>query len=93
MAILTRMRISSDPDELLRRKQEVIDPVAKELAGANGAIGPGGQDRGRPADREPLGERGGMEKVAAEVGRNAHEAGMPEPSDWQQYDLVQHERP
>jgi hypothetical protein len=47
MAMLAMMRISSDPDELLRRKQEVIDPVAKELAGANGAIEPGGQDRGR----------------------------------------------
>ena len=94
MAILTTMRISGDPDELLRRKQEVIDPVARELAQANGGI------EHLVAKTEDgllivnLWENAeGMEKVAAEVGRKAREAGMAQPSDWHQYDLVQRERP
>jgi hypothetical protein len=94
VAILTTMKIKGDPDELLRQKKEKIDPIAQEIARANGGI------EHLVAKTEDgllivnLWENvEGMEKTAAEIGKKAQEEGMAAPTDWHQYELVQRETP
>lgn len=94
MAILTTFQIKGDPDELLRMKHEKIDPIASEVAPANGGI----EHMCCKTDEGLLivnlwQNEEGMEKTAREVGAKAQEFGMPRPTDWHQYELVDHERP
>lgn len=91
MAIVTTMRLDGDPDQLLSEKQEVIDPIAMELAPKYGGIAHicARCDTGLMIINVWESEEG-MEKMSAEVRAKAQDAGLTEPSDWQQYELVQH---
>ena len=94
MAIVTMMRIEGDPDELLKQKHEVIDPVREPLSAQNGGI----EHIAAKTDNGLLiinvwEHEEGMEKVAAEVRPKAQAAGMADPTDWQQYEIVQREAP
>lgn len=92
--ILTTMKVQGDPDELLRDKQQHLDPIAKELAPANGGLE-------HIVVRTDEGlmifnlweSEGGMEKVFEEVRPRAEAAGMAAPTDWRKYEVVQREVP
>lgn len=94
MAIVTTMRLEGDPDELLRNKREIIDPISMELAPQHGGIAHicARSDDGLLIVNLWENEEG-MEKVAEQVGAKAEAAGLPKPVDWHQYELVQHETP
>ncbi|HEX2126083.1 MAG TPA: hypothetical protein VHF45_05925 [Thermoleophilaceae bacterium] len=96
MAYLTMFRIPGDPDELLRHKQEVMDPKVAPAARENGAI-----------EHIVLKTDGGIMIVnlwetlegserTNEVAREVATAGggpMADaaPQDWQAYEIVQRE--
>jgi hypothetical protein len=88
--ILTTMKIDGDPDELLRLKQEHLDPVTEDIAKQNGGIQHlvGKTDDGILIVNLWEHEEG-MEKTAAEIRPRAQEAGLPQPSEWRQYELAQ----
>ena len=94
MAILTMMKVDGDPDELLRLKQEKIDSVSKEVAAANGGLEHlvARTDDGLLIVNLWENEEG-MQKAAQEITPRAKELGMPRPTDWQQFELVQRETP
>jgi hypothetical protein len=94
VAILTTMKLNGDPDELLRIKHEKLDPVTTELAGENGGL----EHLVAKTDEGLLivnlwESVEGMERMAAEVGPQAEKMGMPAPSEWHQYELVQRVTP
>lgn len=92
MAILTSFKIPGDPDELLAEKQEKLDPIAREVATANGIIA-------QIVAREDDGLRiynvwetvEGMERTSEEIRPRAAELGLGEPTDWRQFEVLQHE--
>jgi len=94
VAIVTTFKIQGDPDELLREKQEKVDPITRDVATANGGIE-------RLVARADDGlliinvweNEEGMEKTSAAVMEKAEELGIKRPTDWQQYELLQRETP
>jgi hypothetical protein len=94
VAILTTMKIKGDPDELLRIKQEKFDPVTTELAGENGGLEhlvAKAEDGLLIVNLWETVE--GMEKMYNEVRPQADAMGLPRPSEWHQYELVQRVTP
>lgn len=94
MAVLTTFKIEGDPDELLAQKKEKIDPISMEKA----------REHGGSAHIVVRAEDGlqvfniwesleGSEKMAEEMRPVAQEAGMPRPTGWQQWEILQHETP
>jgi hypothetical protein len=95
MAIVTTFRISGDPDELLKEKQEKVDPITKEVAAANGGIEHlvARTDQGLLIVNVWENEEG-MEKTSQAVREKAEELGLKNmPEDWKQYELLQRETP
>ncbi|HEX8745485.1 MAG TPA: hypothetical protein VF712_20350 [Thermoleophilaceae bacterium] len=94
MAYLTTFRIEGDPDELLRFKQEKMDPIVAPAARENGAI-----------EHIVVRTEGGImivnlwetvegsEKTAEVAAKAAQENGMPgsPPQGWESYEIVQRE--
>jgi hypothetical protein len=95
MAFVTTFRIDGDPDELLKFKNEVLDPVIEPIARENGAIehiackGDGGLVIFNLWETLE-----GSEK-AADAARDAIQSGghedAPRPTGWQSYEIVQRE--
>ena len=94
MAYLTTFRIQGDPGELLRKKNEHLDPISQPKARELGAIehivvktddGLMIVNLWETAD--------GSEKMAEAVGPKARELDLPPPTDWQSYEIVQREVP
>jgi len=94
MSILTMFEIHGDPDELFALEEEKIAPIVAPLAAENGAI----------SNTVVKTEEGlmvvnhwqhaeGMEKVSAEVRPQAAAAGLPEPTNWRQYEVLMHRTP
>jgi hypothetical protein len=94
MAYLTTFRIEGDPDELLRAKQEKMDPVIAPVARDNGAIehivcrtDGGIQIFNLWENLE------GSEATNEVAQRTAQEMGLPggPPQGWQAFEVVQRE--
>ena len=95
MAYLTTFRIEGDPDELLRFKQEVMDPKVAPAARENGAIEHIVVRTDSGLMIVNLWETIEGSEKTAEVARQAAqeaggEAGAP-PRDWQSFEIVQRE--
>lgn len=90
MPVLTSFEILGNADELLAQKQAKVDPIMIDLAKEHGAIGHmvAKTDNGLIVFNvwETL---EGSEKVADIVRPQAMEFGLPAPSNWKSYDLVQ----
>lgn len=94
MPIVTTFKVLGDPDELLRQKNEKVDPITREVASANGGI----EHLVARADDGLLiinvwENEEGMEKTSAAVMEKAEELGIETPTDWHQYELLQRETP
>jgi hypothetical protein len=95
MPIVTTFKILGDPDELLREKNEKVDPITKEVAAQNGGIEHlvAKTDEGLLIVNVWENEEG-MEKTSAAVRDKAEELGLKSmPTDWHQYELLQRETP
>jgi hypothetical protein len=94
MAYLTTFRIEGDPDELLRFKQEVMDPKVAPAARENGALEhiTVKTDSGLMIVNvwETLEGSDRTAQVARETAEAAGEELRP-PQDWQSYEIVQRE--
>lgn len=94
MAYLTTFRIDGDPDELLKFKQEVMDPKVAPAARENGAIEHIVVKTDDGLLIVNLWETlEGSEKTAEVAGQAAREAGEDArpPRDWQAYEILQRE--
>jgi hypothetical protein len=94
VAILTAMKIHGDPDELLKLKQEKVDPISREVAPRNGGL----EHLVARTDDGLLivniwESAEGMQKTAQEITPMFKELGLPAPTDWQQFELLQRETP
>jgi hypothetical protein len=94
MSILTMFELHGDPDELFALQEEKIVPIVEPLAAQNGGISSivVKVDNGLLVVNHWENEEG-MEKVAAEVRPQATAAGMPEPANWRQYEVLAHRTP
>jgi hypothetical protein len=92
MAYLTMFRIEGDPDELLRFKQEQMDPTVAPAARENGIIEHivAKTDGGLMIVNlwETL---EGSEKTAEVAGSIGRDGPGGAPTDWQAYEIVQRE--
>jgi hypothetical protein len=94
MSILTIFEIHGDPDELFAQHQKTIVPLAKTIAAENGGIS-------STVVRTDDGllivnhweDKEGMEKSSAEIGPKASAAGLPEPTNWRDYEVLDHRHP
>ena len=92
MAILTSFKIPGNPDELLAEKKEKADPHFREIADENGSIA-------HFVARQDDGLRiynvwesvEGMERTSEAFRPRARELGLTEPTEWQQFDVLQQE--
>ena len=92
MAVLTMFKIPGDPDDLLPRMKETIDPIVEPVARENGAIE---HIKCRADDGvlivnlwETL---EGSEKTAEQVRPKIEEAvggDAPAPTDWQSFEIA-----
>ncbi len=89
MAIVTMFRVPGDPDELLQRKQEVVDPLLQEHAPKNGGIEhiTAKTEDGLLIINVSESEEG-SNAIADQVRPRAEEAGLPAPVDHQVFELV-----
>ncbi len=94
MPILTTFKILGDPDELIKEKQEKVDPITRDVAPANGGMEHlvARTDDGLLIINVWENEEG-MEKTSAAVMEKAEELGLKKPTDWHQYELLQRETP
>ena len=94
MAYLTTFRIEGDPDELLRFKQEKMDPTVAPAARENGAIEHivVKTDTGLMIVNlwETIEGSDRTSEVARQAALDAGEEARP-PQDWQSYEIVQRE--
>ena len=94
MAYLTMFRIPGEPDELLRFKQEQMDPIVEPAARENGIIEHIVVKTDAGLLIVNLWETlEGSERTAEIAGRAAQEADGPggPPEDWQSYEIAQRE--
>ena len=95
MPYLTTFRIEGDPDELLKFKQEVMDPRIAPVAKENGAIEHIVVKTETGLTIFNLWETiEGSEKTSEAAREAAMEAGEDaggQPQDWQSYEIVQRE--
>lgn len=91
MSILTMFELHGDPDELFALQQEKIVPIVQPLAAQNGGISNTvvKTDDGLMIVNHWENEAG-MEKVAAEVRPQALAAGLPEVTNWRQFEVLVH---
>jgi hypothetical protein len=94
MSILTIFEVHGDSDELFAMHQETIVPLAETTATENGAISSTvvKTDDGLMIVNH-WENREGMEKTSAEIRPKAAAAGLPEPTNWRDYEVLDHRHP
>jgi hypothetical protein len=94
VAILTMFEIHGDPDDLAALMDEKIEPTARRAAAENGSISSivVKNDKGILIVNHWQSEQG-MERVSAEVGPIARDAGFGEPQNWRQYEVLRYRTP
>jgi hypothetical protein len=92
MAVLTTFKVNGEPDDLLAKKHEVIDPVFLDEGRANGLIEHVVVKTDDGLMMVNLWETlEGSEQTADKVRPVAEEAGLARPTDWTSYEIVQRE--
>ena len=91
MAILTTFKVSGDPDELVRRGMEQVEPQMADVAARNGAIARIIVNDGDGLRFFHLWEtEEGMRKTGEEMGGRIQELDFPEQEDWKQFEVLHH---
>jgi hypothetical protein len=94
MSILTIFELHGDPDQLFSQHQETIVPLVEPIARGNGGLSSTvvRTDDGLMVVNH-WESMEGMEKTSAEVRPKASAAGMPEPTNWRSYEVLDHRVP
>jgi hypothetical protein len=94
MAILTMFEIHGDPDELMAKMDEHTEPKARRAAAENGGISNTVVKTDDGVMVVNLWESAeGMQRVAAEIGPIARDAGLSEQVGWRQFEVLRHRTP